>query len=165
MQKKVNTITADNKDVEVDTGADSCIPTEDHYLCFVASEKTILAYSKVAVMASFRGPRLVMIDPHQNVVERRCFMITPAVMNILQSKPFYVYIANVTAGRLDLPEHLVVASASNAWSCILHKRDDESCSTETKVRPQQKANQITRYEPFTTNCWSVGMNKWMSIMQ
>lgn len=42
-------------------------------------------------------------------------------------KPFYVYIARLTANPVNLLRFMIVPSASNAQTCIVHARRDEPC--------------------------------------
>lgn len=49
--------------------ADRNTRTEDHYLCRVACQGTLPAYSQAAVLVSCRGEGLMIIETHLNIHE------------------------------------------------------------------------------------------------
>lgn len=81
-QKKVNTIAADTKMVDVHRVADGGPPIEEHYLCSVVRQVTIRAYSHAAVKAASSHLGFMMIENHQSIVERRCPMTLGGPMDI-----------------------------------------------------------------------------------
>lgn len=52
-------------------------------------------------------------------------MTASGLTDILPGKPFYVFIANMTARPDNLPKFMKVAITSNASTCNVYVRDDE----------------------------------------
>lgn len=67
-------------------------------------------------------------------------MSARSLMDILAGKPFYVFIPNLTAKPVDLPKLMIVASASNARSSIVHARDVDPCITKVRGRALLQCN-------------------------
>lgn len=65
-------------------------------------------------------------ESSRNIVERQCSMTTPGLIDILPGKPYYVYIADVTAKSDILPKFEIFTFASNTKACIIHVSDDET---------------------------------------
>lgn len=116
--------------------------TEEHYLSCVAHQDTIPAYLQAPGLLSSRKAGLMTVETHRNVVEHKFPLTTPGVMDILSSKPFYVYMANLTAKPVNFPKFMTVASASNVPSCIIHTGDDMPCMTETEGKSSHNATQL-----------------------
>lgn len=84
-QKRVNALTTDTEEVDLQTVADSNTLTQEHFLCRVACQVTIPPYSQAAVMVSGCGARLMTIETHQNAVEHKCSM---SVVGLMDTRPY-----------------------------------------------------------------------------
>lgn len=99
---------------------------DEFNLCCVARLITVPAYTQAAVLVSCQSAGLMTIETDHDVVECRCSITARGLMYILTGKQFYTYIANLTARPGNLQRFVIVDSASNAATCIIHARDDET---------------------------------------
>lgn len=70
---------------------------EEHHLSVVACKITLPTYTMEDVLVKGYGAGIMKIETDCNVVELRCSLTTPSVMDILPGKPFYKYNENFTA--------------------------------------------------------------------
>lgn len=78
-------------------------------LCRVVLEATTSAYMQAAVLRSSKGAGLMGVETHGIFVEHQCFMAAQCFMDILACA-FLVYILNLTANPVNLPELMMVLS-------------------------------------------------------
>lgn len=125
-------------------------------LCLVERQFAIQAYMKVAVLFRCQEAGIIQIETHCNIIGLRCFMTERGLMHILPGKPFYLYITNLKAKQTNLPNDLIVPSASNAPTCIIHAQDDEPQMLKDKGRVMMQCDKSStdptvkevRYKPF-----------------
>lgn len=60
-------------------------------------------------------------------------MLALEVKNILEGNPAYLYIANLTANPINLPNHWIVAITPDAPSSILKAQDDKPPGMERNM--------------------------------
>lgn len=70
------------------------------------------------------------------------FQCLQGVMDIQSEKPFYVYVANLTAKVVNQPKVLIVAPASNAAICIIHARLHEANKLKDEGPTQTKCHKF-----------------------
>lgn len=99
------------------------------------------------MLVSFHGAGLMKNGIHRIVVERRCSMNGIGFIDVLLGKPFYVFIASLTAEPMNLSKFMIAAPTSKAPSRIVHARSHESCTTESggQVLNAKQLNQLGTY--------------------
>lgn len=88
VQKTVNSIAAETKELDVNTIGDHGTQTVEHYLCCIRHRVTIPAYLLAVVLVSSRQVGLMWIETLRFVVERRCSMTLPASWTCGQASLF-----------------------------------------------------------------------------
>lgn len=87
----------------------------EHHLCRVPRQITITGYTQAPVLVRCLAPGLMTIEIHRNIVVSWCSMTPQGAMNIQSGQPFYVYIANLTTKRVNLPKFMIVTIASKRF--------------------------------------------------
>lgn len=64
-------------------------------------------------------------------------------MDILPKKPFYIYIANFTAKKIYFLKLMIVATASDAPSCIIQRRDDKQYTAGNRGQASMQWDSVT----------------------
>lgn len=62
---------------------------------------------------------------HLNIVKQKCLMVAKGVMKIFLEEPLYIYITNLLAKAISLPERMIVTSRIKALPDIVHARSHE----------------------------------------
>lgn len=82
------------------------------------------------MLGSGRGAELLTTETHHIVFEHRYSMTAQGLIDILPGMPFYLFVANLTANRVNVPKFMIVALAFNAFSCIIQAHNDGPCLTK-----------------------------------
>lgn len=90
----------------------------------------IPSYSHAAVLVSCRGAGLMTIETHRNGVEYGSSTTARDLMDILPGKLTLRLYGKPDCKAGEFAEFMIVASASNAPSCMIRAHDDEPCTTE-----------------------------------
>lgn len=121
-----------NKKFDVHMIADRSILQKDHYTFCIAHKAKILIYLQGAVLVSFLGAGLIVIETYRTVIEPQWFMTGPGFMDTLAGKLFHVCIAKRTANQVSWPWFRIVKEASNAPLLVIQIRNEEQCTMESR---------------------------------
>lgn len=89
---------------------------------------------------SSKGAVLMKTEIHCNIVKHRSSMTAGSLMGTFLRKPFYVSITNLTARPVNLPEFLIITSASYALPFAIHARDDEQSMVKNESHVSTQCN-------------------------
>lgn len=151
-QKTFNVISAKTKEKAVHTIPDCGTTAKELFLCLVASQATILAYSQTAVLVPCCEAEIMKIGTPLNVVEGQFSMTTRGHIDIQAGEQFYVYIANILVKRVNLPKFMIFVSASDVPLCFIQARNGDQCATDGGGQASTLCNSINvvhavRYKP------------------
>lgn len=77
-------------------------------LCRVGRQVTLPAYTQASVLVNSYGAELMTNQMHSNVVEHQYSINLQGLRDMQHGKPFYVYIAKLTARPTILPRFMIV---------------------------------------------------------
>lgn len=85
----------------------------------------IPAQMQVKILSRYHGAGFMMIETLCNIIECQCSMTASDLKEILLGEPAYVYTANTMTMSVSVTKFMIVASASDASTCIVHTHDDD----------------------------------------
>lgn len=87
---------------------------------------------------------------HCNTAERRCAMAAQSQMGVLPGKRFFVYVANLSAKPVNLPEFMKASILLDAPECTVHPCDHDKPNLNTKQESKTHCDKTEDKSPISS---------------